>query len=39
MYSHYATYTYNYSYNPYKIDNCTNTGYNVPTYNVNNTNG
>ncbi len=26
-------------YNPYKIDNTTVSGYNIPTYNANNTNG
>lgn len=28
-----------YSYSPYRIDNSTNSGYNVSTHNGNNTNG
>ena len=38
-YNPYGTVVTNNDYNPYKINNSTNTGYNVPTYNANNTNG
>lgn len=38
MYYNAYTTVYNNAFiNPYKIDNVTNTGYNVPTNNVNNT--
>lgn len=39
MYSPYNTSYTVHDYNPYHVDNTTNTGYNVDTYNANNTNG
>ena len=39
VYTPYGIAYNNYDYSPYKTDNTTNTGYNVPTYNANNTNG
>lgn len=39
IYSPYGIVRRNDDYNPYRIDNTTNSGYNVPTYNANNTNG
>ena len=37
IYSPYGIVQQNYYYSPYKTDNSTNTGYNVPTHNDNNT--
>ena len=37
MYSPYKTSESTYNYDPYKIDNTINTGYNVPVHNANNT--
>ena len=39
IYNPYNIVTQTYNSDPYKIDNSTNTGYNVSTYNVNKTNG
>ena len=38
IYSTYGIIQQSYDYNPYKIDNTTVSGYNVPTHNGNNTN-
>ena len=39
IYSPYGIVQQTYNYTPYKIDNTTNSGYNVTTHNANNTNG
>ena len=39
IYSPYGIVQLTYDYNPYEISNTTVSGYNVPTYNANNTNG
>ena len=39
IYTPYGIVQQSYDYSPYKIDNTTVSGYNVPTYNANNTNG
>lgn len=39
IYNPYGIVQQTYNYTPYKIDNTTNSGYNVPTHNANNTNG
>ena len=38
-YNPYGINNESYSYSPYKTDNSTNSGYNVPAHNGNNTNG